>query len=511
MDSLLLQISQLLRKASDASEPEAQLREIVESISGMFSVDVCSVYLLNEKNEPTLYASHGLFSDKPFSLAEGKGLIGKAILSRSVVNVADASKEDEFELVPSIGELRFKSFCAVPLIKQGICLGGLVVQSMKEEVLTSHLEALLVTIAAQLAWLIPNQQVLENRYSVNLTIPGLKGAAGLAVGEIHLLTLPTLEQVRVEEGADFEQTLSEWLRVKCLVKEQLENEKEQVAKSSVDGEIIGIFDMYQLLLEDSAFNHALDKELVKGLALSGAVKNTVMSFVETFEVIGDEYLASRAEDLIHLGNKIVRAIYEAEGKSYVVPDHPVILYSNEVSVSDIALFEDSQILAILCAEGSLLSHTAILANALGIPALLGLGAQLQLEENERVIVDADNSKLIRFPTDALCEEYKGLYKIQHEESEKLKELKDLPATTKDGERVSLLANSGLLNDLQPSLLSGAEGIGLYRTEIPFMSCSAFPTEAEQVAIYSELFAVFGNQPVFVRVLDIGGDKQLPYF
>ncbi|WP_299176785.1 phosphoenolpyruvate--protein phosphotransferase [uncultured Neptuniibacter sp.] len=511
MDSLLLQMSQLLRKVSDVSDPESQLREIVDSISGMLAVDVCSVYLLNEKNEPTLYASHGLISKKPVSLSTGKGLIGKAIETKSVVNVANAEKEHEFEPVPSTGELRFKSFCAVPLIKQGICLGGLVVQSKKEEVLEPQLEALLVTLAAQLAWLLPSQKVLEKSSSVNLSIEGLKGAKGIAVGAVHLLTLPSLDQVKIEEGANPSKTKAEWKQVKALVKTQLSKEKSQVAKSALAGEIIGIFDIYQLLLDDSAFNHSLDTELQSGLTLAGAIKKTVMALVEAFEAIEDEYLASRAEDMLHLGNKIIRVIDEVEGNRHTIPDHPVILFANEVSVSDIALFGEGQVLAILCAEGSLMSHTAILANAIGIPALLGLGGQLQLEENERVIVDADSGKLIRFPSDSLCREYRGLIKHQYRENEKLKELKDLPALTLDGARIHLLANSGLLNDLEPSLQSGAEGIGLYRTEIPFMSCSAFPTETEQVAIYKELFSAFADQPVFVRVLDIGGDKQLPYF
>lgn len=511
MDSLLLQISKLVRKVSDFSDPQSQLREIVDSISEMFAVDVCSVYLLNEKNEPTLYASHGLISDKPISLSEGKGLIGRAIKNKSVVNVANAAKEADFELIANTGELRFKSFCAVPLIKQGTCLGGLVVQSEKEEILAPNFEALLVTLAAQLVWLLPDQKILETHSRVNIEIPGLKGAGGIAVGKVHLLSLPTLEQVKVEKCADNELMQAEWETVKHLVKEQLEAEKEQIAQQSVAGEVIGIFDMYQMLLEDSAFNHALYQELDQGLALAGAVKKTIMGFVETFEAIEDEYLSSRAEDLIHLGNKIIRVIYEVEGKAHCIPNHPMVLFAREVSVSDITLFKDGQILAIICSEGSLLSHTAILANALGIPALLGLGAQFQPEEDEQIIVDADNRKLIRFPTSALCKEYICLKKLQQQEFEKLKELKDLPATTQDGVRIKLLANSGLLNDIQPSLKNGAEGIGLYRTEIPFMSCSTFPTDQEQVAIYKELFNAFGDSPVFMRVLDIGGDKQLPYF
>lgn len=511
MDSLLLQISQLIRKVSDITDPEAQLREIVDSISGMFAMDVCSVYLLNEKGEPTLYASHGLNSKKPVSLSSGKGLIGKAIETRSVINVANAEKEQEFELVPSIDEHRFKSFCAVPLIKQGVCLGGLVVQSTKEEVLEAHLEALLLTLAAQLSWLIPNPKILERSSKVNLVINGLIGSKGVAVGKVHLLSLPSLETVKFEAGSDPAKTKVEWEQVKARVKMQLAEEKSLLAKSGSAEDILGIFDIYQLLIDDSAFNHSLDLELQQGFSLATGVKKTVMALVAVFESISDEYLASRSEDMLHLGNKIIRVIDEIKGSIHTVPDRPVILYAEEVSVSDIAQFGEDQVLAVVCAEGSVMSHTAILANALGIPALLGLGAQMQLDENERVIVDAENGKLIRFPTDSLCAEYRELLKHNHVENEKLKELKDLPAMTIDGTRIHLLANSGLLNDLEPSQQSGAEGIGLYRTEIPFMSCSAFPSELEQVAIYKELFSAFGNHPVFVRVLDIGGDKQLPYF
>ncbi|WP_349680091.1 phosphoenolpyruvate-utilizing N-terminal domain-containing protein [Neptuniibacter sp. UBA6509] len=134
------------------------------------------------------------------------------------------------------------------------------------------------------------------------------------------------------------------MRVNSLVKTQLKEEKEKVVRQSVDGEILGIFEIYQLLLEDSAFNHSLENELSSGMTRS-AIKKTVMGIVETFEAMDDEYLASRAEDMLHLGNKVVRAIYELEGKKlHSITDKQIILFGNEVSVSDIALFGGDQIL-----------------------------------------------------------------------------------------------------------------------------------------------------------------------
>ncbi|WP_286240806.1 phosphoenolpyruvate--protein phosphotransferase [Neptuniibacter halophilus] len=511
MENAILQLSQLLHKVSNEADPALQVKLIVDSVSELFGTDVCSLYLLNEQRESVLFASHGLKAERPVPLAEGKGLIGRVITSKHLINVADAAHEEGFELIPGIGEQAFKSFCAVPLVKQGQSVGGLVVQSRRAEALPAESEALLVTLAAQLAWIVPDLQQLKGRTAVNLRIPGVRGAPGIAVAEVYVLSSCSLEQVQPDRCADPDAELQRWRELRLEVAESLSREKAHLSNNISDQSFSGIFDAYQLLLEDPALNRMVEAEISGGADIPTAAKRVFSNFADGFRALDDPYLASRADDLIHLGNKVL-SVYNSVSLAVADrPQGPVILYGVDVSVSDIAAFPEGHVVGIICSQGSHLSHTAVLANAIGIPAVLGIGRQHHLNKGEEVVLDADNACIIQHPTRSLRNEYRRAGKRILQETQALRQLRELPAQTLDGHPVRLMVNSGLTNDIGPGLESGAEGIGLYRTEIPFMTCQAFPTEAEQVQIYSEIIQAFSGRPVCMRVLDIGGDKQLPYF
>ncbi|MEQ8803468.1 MAG: phosphoenolpyruvate--protein phosphotransferase, partial [Haliea sp.] len=180
-------------------------------------------------------------------------------------------------------------------------------------------------------------------------------------------------------------------------------------------------------------------------------------------------------------------------------------------VSDIAACDPQRLVGIVCYEGSSLSHTAVLANALGIPAVMGTGKLKGIDNGSPLIVDGNTGQVILFPSSSVRLEFERLQRAEQLLKGELAGLRDQPATTTDGERVRLLANTGLLADISPGLANGAEGIGLYRTEMPFMVSETFPSEEEQLHIYSQVLAAYRGRPVYMRILDIGGDKPLPYF
>jgi phosphotransferase system enzyme I (PtsI)/phosphotransferase system enzyme I (PtsP) len=225
----------------------------------------------------------------------------------------------------------------------------------------------------------------------------------------------------------------------------------------------------------------------------------------------DPYLRARNEDLHHLGNKLYQS-WSGAPENTPADDHgPLVLTGAKVSVSDIAACDPQRLVGIVCYEGSSLSHTAVLANALGIPAVMGTGKLKGIDNGSPLIVDGNTGQVILFPSPSVRLEFERLQRAEQALKGELASLRDQPATTTDGERVRLLANTGLLADISPGLANGAEGIGLYRTEMPFMVSESFPSEEEQLNIYSQVLAAYRGRPVYMRILDIGGDKPLPYF
>jgi phosphotransferase system enzyme I (PtsI)/phosphotransferase system enzyme I (PtsP) len=227
----------------------------------------------------------------------------------------------------------------------------------------------------------------------------------------------------------------------------------------------------------------------------------------------DPYLRARYEDIQHLGNKLYNVWRSGHlsVQSRKLPDGPLVLVGKQVSISDIAGAPLDMLAGIVCFEGSTLSHVSVLANAMGIPAVVGTGVIGGLQDGDQLIVDGNVGQVFSHPNNALLKEFRQLMSQEQLLRNQLDKLREQPAITLDGTTVRLLTNTGLLADISPGLRSGAEGVGLYRTEIPFMVRDSFPTEDEQVQVYEQVLAAYSGKPVYMRTLDIGGDKQLPYF
>src|SRR5690606_11811420 len=236
-------------------------------------------------------------------------------------------------------------------------------------------------------------------------------------------------------------------------------------------------------------------------------------FADLFAAMEDPYLRARQEDIHHLGNKLFRTLQGTSNLQLekVALLDQIVLVGDQVSVSDIAAVPRAQLVGIICFSGSGLSHTAVLANALGVPAVMGVGLLKSMRNRERFIVDGNSGQIVRYPNEMLVNEFQRLINEEKQLTDKLAALRNLPAVTPDGFEVRMFTNSGLLADLSPGLRHGAEGIGLYRTEIPFMVRDSFPSEEDQIGVYTQVFKAYEGKPVYMRTLDVGGDKQLPYF
>ncbi len=503
-----------MQEVSLIETASGQVEYIVDSISQVIGVDVCSLYQLNNKKEMVLLATHGLDSSLPLIIPPGKGLVGLVTRSRHPINIENAAEHPDYLFIDNIGEENFKSFCGVPLVNYGKVIGVLVVQRHEAIKLADEHEAFLATLASQLSFLVSHIEVKTvSTRNTAVYINAVAGSPGVGIGQIRLYTRPGLESVPEYFCDNIEDEINQWHELLALTLADIAREQKMLG-DEISQSISAIFDAYKMLLNDQSLSQKVEQEIRAGFCMMTALRNSIHYFSELFKKIDDPYLRSRHEDMSHLGNKLYE-VRQKNKKDYQEPEltinSPVIIVGNQISASDICSVPVEQLAGIVSYEGSALSHSAILANALGIPAVMGTGELKGVIADERIIIDGNIGKVIIRPAESVVNEYQLLKTRALNFGHQLEQLRDLPAVTKDNTRIKLLTNTGLQADLMPGLKNGAEGVGLYRTEIPFMVRDSFPTEEEQIEDYHKVFEAYGDKPVYMRTLDIGGDKQLPYF
>ncbi len=509
--NILLEFNRLQNEVSELDTPAAQVRKIVDSVSEIIGTDVCTLYLKDQHDDMVLVSSHGLVDTGPVSIPAGRGLVGLVARERHALNVARASAHPNFFYVEGTAEERFESFCGVPLVHYGKVIGVLVVQRTGAVALDSDSEALLITLCSQLAHIVADMPVTLQGAHINTYIGGVRGSSGIGIGQGVLCDHGELFSVADEPCTDVEAAIAEWHALLHKVRAELEHE-ESLLSAQLPTQASSLFHTYSSLLADHALIQQVESEIRNGNWLPGALRKSIHYFANLFLEMEDPYLRARHEDIHHLGNKLYASL---QGKNAlaerIASVQQVILIGDQVSISDIAAVPSDKLAGIICFEGSSMSHTAVLANALGVPAVMGIGVLKHLRSRERFIVDGNTGRIVRYPNDRLCSEFQQLINEERLLLDKLSALRDLPAITPDDHEIRLLTNSGLLADLSPGRKHGAQGIGLYRTEIPFLVRDSFPSEQEQVDVYGEVFKAYAGMPVYMRTLDVGGDKQLPYF
>ncbi len=512
--SVILELTRIVQAAAEADTASAQVSIIVDSIQHYMGLDVCSLYLADERGDMALLASRGLdpAAVGNVRIPAGKGLVGLVAQSRHPINIANPAQHPAFYGVKKTQEEHFNSFFGVPIVRTGVVIGVLVAQSREARVLSADEAAVLVTLGSQLALVVATESIWQDINKSNTrTLSGIKGATGVGIGQVKLCDDVGLSAVTDGPCEDVLEALADW---HGLVKTVLQDVKQEQAGLSdlLSQDVATVFDAYCLLLSDPALVNGVAQLIEDGHHLPGALKRVINQHADVFLAMDDPYLRARHEDIRHLGNKLYgtwRGLKTAIDND--IPKAQTVLVGEQVSVSDIAQIPTEFLVGIVCFQGSNLSHTAVLANALGIPAVMGVGEIKGLLNDELLVVDGNSAQVIVRPNSSVLEEYKRCLKAEQQLKSDLQALRELPALTLDGTRIQLYANSGLLADISPGLQAGAEGLGLYRTEIPFMVSDTFPSEEEQLAVYRQILQAYQHKPVYMRVLDIGGDKPLPYF
>ncbi len=512
LKNVILELTRLQKEVLELASPAEQARKIVDSISAVVETDVCTLYLVDKNSDMVLMASHGLAQTGAVTIPQGRGLVGLAATSRHPINIAKAIDHPDFYYVEGTQEERFQSFCGIPLVRYGKVIGALVVQRVEPVALSPESEAFLVTLSSQLALIVADIPVTLKGGHSNAYVRGVRGSSGIGIGLSVLCDHGDLYSVPDEPCPDIGAALRDWHTLLDTVQLAIRREESTVS-AALSESVSSIFSTYSSLLADQALIQKVETEVRNGNWLPGALRKSIQYFGALFAAMEDPYLRARQEDIHHLGNKLFTTLQGTSNPQLqnIAALDQVVLIGDEVSISDIAAVPSEKLVGIICYSGSSLSHTAVLANALGVPAVLGVGHLKNLRNRERFIVDGNSGHIVRYPNEMLRNEFQRLIDEEKQLVNKLSVLRDEPAITPDGFEVRLFTNSGLLADLSPGLKHGAQGIGLYRTEIPFMVRDSFPSEEEQIDVYSQVFKAYTGKPVYMRTLDVGGDKQLPYF
>jgi len=512
----------IIQEVNGAADLPTTLDIIVRRVQKAMGTRVCSVYLLDHSiGRYVLMATKGLDDAAVgrVSLLPGEGLVGLVAQRAEPVNLERASSHPRFHYIPETREEELESFLGVPVIHHGDVLGVLVVQQQEKRVFDSADEAFLITLSAQLAGVIANAEARGAVIGLSPTgnktpdhsFEGVPGAPGVVIAQAvtvfppaDLRAIPKRGCADIKAEIRFFNTCLEAVRIdiselKMKIKGQLRPEERE------------LFDAYLHMLSDSALGTEVVALIKQGNWAQGALAQVALEHVSNMEMIDDDYLRERATDIKDLCSRVLFYLQEQQKRNYEYPER-CILVSEELSAAMLAEVPKDRLKGVVSAKGSAHSHVAILARAMGLPAVMGV-VDLPFAEldGKELIVDGYNGRVYSSPTDSLRERYHEIVREEVQLTEGLEMIKDLPCETRDGHRVQLWVNTGLMTDVLRSRERGAEGIGLFRTEVPFMLRDRFPTESEQTGIYREQLEAFSPKMVTMRTLDIGGDKPLPYF
>jgi phosphotransferase system enzyme I (PtsP) len=512
----------IVQEVNSAKDLQSALDVIVTSVRAAMKTQVCSVYLLDpELNSHVLMASEGLKKSAVghVSLQMGEGLVGLVASNAEPVNLEDAPSHPNYHYLLETGEEAFSSFLGVPIIHHRKVLGVLVVQHREKRCFDEGEEAFLITLSAQLSGVIASAEATgaiqgvspSGQRKLDSSFSGVSGATGVCIGHAVVVFPPAdLDLIPERRVSDIPKEIAffnaalESVRLDMLaLSGQLETRLRPEERE--------LFGVYLRMLDDAALGREVIDRIEQGHWAQGALADVTKDHVQAFEMMQDPYLRERAADVKDLCSRV---LFYLQNKDVVKTDYPMdtILVSEELTAAMLAEVPKEKLMGLVSVKGSSNSHVAILARTMGIPTAMGVVdlPYRQLDGRE-LIVDGYNGQVYSNPSDQLRNRYREVIKEEEQLVKGLEGLIDLPCETPDGHRVNLWVNTGLMSDVVRSLDHGAEGIGLFRTEVPFLLSERFPSEQEQAAIYREQLEAFAPKRVTMRTLDVGGDKALPYF
>ena len=515
----MILIRRLRQIMAERGTGQERLDKIVRQIANLMVAEVCSIYVRRQDGSLELFANEGLNPDAIHKthMKRGEGLVGLIAESGDAVNLAEAQTHPSFSYRPETGEEIYHSFLGVPVIRSGSVLGVLVVQNRTQRHYTEDEEEGLQTTAMVLAEHLASGDVAgaavgPGGTGLRAKLLLLKGQAlseGIAMGHI------VLHQPRVI--------------VRALLADDTQRENERLAaaleslRATIDamlgrrevaepGEHRDVLETYRMFAHDTGWVGRIEESIGTGLTAEAAVERVRNDMRARMLKRHDTYWRERFRDLDDLSDRLLRTLAGKTGTAATeaLPEDAIVVARN-MGPSELLDYDRSRLRGVVIEEGGAASHVAIVARTLGIAALGQVAGVIELAEaGDAAIIDADTGELHLKPSQELIAAYSDRVRFKAKRQQRYAGLRDLPSVTRDGIKISLNMNAGLLVDMAQLAASGAEGIGLFRTELEFMISSGLPMKDRQTEMYRKILDAAEGRPVVFRSLDIGGDKMLPY-
>lgn len=524
--NILTTLKRIVQEMNQIPDLDQALFRLASRVKHTMQVDSCSIYLADyEKQDFVLKATDGLHPDAVELVRIGfsEGLIGLVGQREEPLNIENAHQHPRFKHYPEVKEENYNAFLGTPIIHQRKVLGVITMQQKAMRRFGEDEEAFLVTLATQLALEITNADIrgaLTPNAAVESVprqknVRGIAGSPGLAVGTGY--------------STDSSISLRNWVVKRCTDKEleiRLYRRGVELTRKHVDDlsgrldeaipdDVKSIFQLYHHLLDANSLGREVEAKIREGWDAASSLKMVVEDYAAKFQNMEDPYMQERAIDIVDLSNRILlNILYDNKGKSPVNNEvkGDSILVAEEVSASMLAEFPRAHLKGIISIRGSNNSHAAILARAMGVPAVMGCqNVSPALLNGKEILLDGYGGEVIISPEKTIRNEFIQLIAEEATLSERIDAEAGQVCKTQDGCRIALYVNAGLSAEIEATQFANADGIGLYRTEIPFMLRERFPSEQEQVELYRQILMASPEQPITMRTLDVGGDKPLPYF
>lgn len=513
---LLRRIRDIMASAHTAQE---RLDSIVRAIAQEMGCDVCSTYLLRAGDVLELFASVGLNESAVHltRLQVGEGLVGDIAATATLVNLADAQHHPKFAYRPETGEEKYHAFVGVPILQRGKVVGVLVVQDKEEKVFTDDQVEVLQTVAMVLAELNESGQLVgrgELREGSSVTLfsqhlTGLKFAPGLARG------IAVMHHRRVEvKIAVADDPAKEVERLQHAL-EGLQNSIDKLIRQTgleENSEQHDIMESYQMFAKDKGWINQIVEAIQTGLTAESAVVRAQEQMAARMRQVQSEYIRDRLHDLEDVSNRLLLELTGGATPSHSELPARFILVANSLGPAELLEYGRKKLKGLILEEGAATSHIVIIARAMEIPVVGKIpGVTGLIQSGDPVIVDGDNGEVYVRPSEDIERTVAEHIRANRARNQVYAAQHDLPPVTKDGVRISLNINAGLFVDARHLQAADVDGIGLYRTELPYLMAASMPDVKSQSKSYAKILRMAGEKRVIFRTFDIGGDKQLPYF
>jgi phosphotransferase system enzyme I (PtsP) len=490
-----------------------RLDRITDLIADSMLTEVCSIYLFRDAETLELCATQGLRPEAVHKtrMKLGEGLVGRVARTSAAVNTANAPSERGFRFMPETGEEIFSSFLGVPIQRVGEKLGVLVVQSKTaraytdDEIYALEVVAMVLAEMTELGAFTSDDGGMRALHRQPVMFRGSTGQDGTAEGNVWLH-----EPRVIVTNPIADDPAAETLRIRDAVGQLRVSVDDLLSAQSLDKDQKQVLEAYRMFANSRGWLRRMEEDITSGLSAEAAVQKEQSAARARMEQVEDAYLRERLSDLDDLSNRLLRILTgQGQDTGAEMPDNPVLVARN-IGPAEL-LDYGRKLRGVVLEEGSVGSHAAIVARALAIPLVINAGRIASEALNgDHILVDGDQGIAHLRPEETVARAFRDKIAMQAEAQKRYASLRDLPATAKCGTTISLHMNAGLMADLPSLAGSGAEGVGLFRTELQFLVRNKMPRRAELAALYTRVMDAAGGRRVAFRTLDIGSDKVLPY-